>query len=796
MGDDEAMTSTLGTIARTVTRPVRRVRRLMITTDPDRSRLRFALAAIASLVLIAAVLFALAALTGQVVTAAIPGIILGMTSATAVREDRPGPRTVTILLLVPASFASITIASLLSPVMLVADIGFVVVSVLAVFARGFGQRGLAMGMLAFMTYFLAIFIKIQPSQLPAVAAALLIAAILTSGVRLVVRPRHSDRDLQRLLDSLGYRARRVVGVLREGVQAGEFDERLRRSLRSRSASAASTATTVEQALSAAEEPLVDGIDNDELAVRVFDFELTVERLADGVVQMVEVVQRLEPAAESPAESAAQSADQQRDLAAALGRFAADLRRPVSRGRQDPGPTERAPHPIISGADDPGRAGRSVDGRRARLDRILLAAELAWAGVAHRGADALGESGVEGEPANAGDTLSIRAIDARALPGGIEGRVSLDTNAIDDDRDDAGAADDRWAPFRDLWRVAAQVGVAAALAIAAGTALSSTRWFWAVIAAFVVYVGASSRGEILTKGWLRVLGTLGGVVFGVLIAAAVGHNTILAFVLIVVSLFFGFYLSSVSAAFLIFFITTTLALLYGLLGEFSIALLLTRLEETAAGAAIGVGVAYVVFPTRTRDVAREKTTVFLETLSEALEQASTRLTSDQATSAMLAPDEARRLRTALEEVRTSAKPLTQRFLGASDRSGSRRTLQILGACEHHARVLLRLADRSAGIAGTPTLRILFGEASAAVRRNVDTLRAGLDGRVADVVVHPAASLLDEFEDHADTQGSPHRLQLIAASRNLRAIDLAIDNRAAELGARSVPADAAPAASASR
>ncbi|MCU1526294.1 MAG: hypothetical protein JWP75_57 [Frondihabitans sp.] len=743
---------TLATIARAATRPARRVRRVMITTDPDRSRLRFALTTISTLVVVAVVLFTLAAVTGQIVTAAIPGIILGMIASTAVRESRPGPRTLTILLLAPASFASITIAALLSPVMLIADAGFVVVSVLVVFARGFGPRGLALGMLAFMSYFLAIFIRIQPAQLPAVAGALIVAALLTSGIRFLATPRHSDRDLQRLLDSLGYRARRVVGALRDGVQAGGFDERLSRSVRSRASSSASTATAVEHALSAAESSLVDGIENDELAVRVFDFELTVERLTEVVVRVVH--------------EGSATPVQRRELAAGLGRFAAELRRPVQMARQDPWGSDSAALPSGTPADVAAPSGRAAEGRWARLDRILGAAELAWDGVARRGAQGLGESD------------GAAAARAEASPGDLD----LDREP------DPSAPVDRLDAFRDLWRVAVQVGVAAALAIAAGTALSSTRWFWAVIAAFVVYVGTSSRGEILTKGWLRVLGTLGGVVFGVLIAAAVGHNTILALVLIVVSLFFGFYLNSISSAFMIFFLTTMLALLYGLLGEFSIALLLTRLEETAVGAAIGVGVAYVVFPTRTRDVAREKTKVFLETLSGALESATSRLTSETVDDSVPAPDDARQLRTTFDDLRTSAKPLTQRFIGASDRSGSRRTLQILGACEHHGRVLLRLADRSSGIADTPLLRRLLEEASATVRGNIDALRAGLDGRVSDVTVHPAASLLDEFEDNADARASPHRLQLIAASRNLRAIDLAIDNRASELGARSQVAPA--------
>lgn len=47
-----------------------------------------------------------------------------------------------------------------------------------------------------------------------------------------------------------------------------------------------------------------------------------------------------------------------------------------------------------------------------------------------------------------------------------------------------------------------------------------------------------------------------------------------------------------------FITAVLALLYGLLGMYSPALLLLRLEETLAGAAVALVAASVLFPFRT------------------------------------------------------------------------------------------------------------------------------------------------------------------------------------------------------
>lgn len=85
-------------------------------------------------------------------------------------------------------------------------------------------------------------------------------------------------------------------------------------------------------------------------------------------------------------------------------------------------------------------------------------------------------------------------------------------------------------------------------------------------------------------------------------------------LIFVSLFVGFYLMQISYAFMTVGITTMLALLYGLLGQFSIGVLLTRIEETAVGAAIGILAAMVALPTSTRGAVSEKLPAFLAGLA--------------------------------------------------------------------------------------------------------------------------------------------------------------------------------------
>ena len=132
------------------------------------------------------------------------------------------------------------------------------------------------------------------------------------------------------------------------------------------------------------------------------------------------------------------------------------------------------------------------------------------------------------------------------------------------------------------RQAIQVAVAAALAIVVGEAISPSHWYWAVIAAFVIFVGTNSWAETLDKGWQRLLGTVLGVPSGVLVATLVSGNTIASLVMIFVCIFCAFYFMKVTYSLMTFWISTMLALMYGLLGEFTFGLLLLRIEETAVG----------------------------------------------------------------------------------------------------------------------------------------------------------------------------------------------------------------------
>ena len=119
------------------------------------------------------------------------------------------------------------------------------------------------------------------------------------------------------------------------------------------------------------------------------------------------------------------------------------------------------------------------------------------------------------------------------------------------------------------RQALQAGVAVGLSIVVGELVSPARWYWAAVAAFVLFAGTHSRGDILSRGWERTLGTVGGVAAGMGLAALVGARPALAVAALAACLFLALYLVRVSQGLMAFWITAVLALMYGLIGQFSL-----------------------------------------------------------------------------------------------------------------------------------------------------------------------------------------------------------------------------------
>src|SRR6185437_12847846 len=180
---------------------------------------------------------------------------------------------------------------------------------------------------------------------------------------------------------------------------------------------------------------------------------------------------------------------------------------------------------------------------------------------------------------------------------------------------------RLAPYA---RIAIQMGIAVGGAIIAGDALSGRRFYWAVIAAFITFMGANTAGEQLRKSVFRVAGTVIGVIAGAVLAHLVGDVVWLQIVVVMVSLFLGLYLFRINYTLMTIGITVMVSQLYVELDEFSNSLLALRLAETAVGAGVAIVTVLLVLPLHVGRVARVAARQQIEALTDLADRCLDRL----------------------------------------------------------------------------------------------------------------------------------------------------------------------------
>ncbi len=318
------------------------------------------------------------------------------------------------------------------------------------------------------------------------------------------------------------------------------------------------------------------------------------------------------------------------------------------------------------------------------------------------------------------------------------------------------------------RAAIQMTLAVGGAVVAGSALSTQRYYWAVIAAFITFTGANTSGSRSARRQ-AVLGTLIGVVIGSVAVDAVGENTYASIAVILAALFVGIYLMRISYAFLVVGITVTVSQLYLDLGEFSGSLLLLRLAETTIGAAVAIAVVVLVLPLRTHRVVRLALRRHLEAIGMLVRDAGQVLTAG-ASGATIRPG-ARRIDAAYQELLATARPVRRSVFGSLD--------QQTGAILHHASAARHFARNLAlDLRGCGAGPIDDGPVQAAITcmlGSIEVLAAALS-EVPDRPYVRAAALLCRAENaRRDTSG-------VFAQQRLALADLRLlDGSLAELAA---------------
>lgn len=155
------------------------LKRMWVAPDPGRLRLRHAARAVLGIGL--AVTFS--GLVGHSLAAAVAGGLAALLALFTVTDAQVRDQAFTTSLLPVVGFPVLALATALHGHPLARDLAFLAVVCAGVYARRWGPRGHALGIFAFMAFFMAQFLHAVPAQLPELLTAVALSLITSSAVR-------------------------------------------------------------------------------------------------------------------------------------------------------------------------------------------------------------------------------------------------------------------------------------------------------------------------------------------------------------------------------------------------------------------------------------------------------------------------------------------------------------------------------------------------------------------------------------------------------------------------------------
>ncbi|MEU3529600.1 FUSC family protein [Streptomyces sp. NPDC038707] len=726
----------------------------LAASDPGLLRLTAGLRTVTAIALTLAVLAAV----GVPVPHLVAGAMAAMVATFAIREKQPARQALTLALGLPVALASVSLGALLNQHVVAGDLFFVALIFSAVYGRRFGDRGTALGLIGFQVYFLSLFVRATPGVLPALYGVICVAFACSATARFVLLPQTPAGTLDRLRRAFRARLAQLIASQAKLPDAGpEEMEKILEELRDRTARLHETALLIQGRLEdGTPDPAVARL----LQRRVADAEIAAERL--GLLLLT-----------------ARSAERTDTLTLHL-----------------PGA------PVPSGVALPVRDGAAAALRRdLRALRVLMlrpageASGVALAQVRNRLLGYREEENLPdaspavqdvfrglGEAARA--SLGLRlALDgpqdeSADSPATTRSREELDAEdtAIEISEEQAPQTAEPTGLKRPTTRAALQVAVGSSLAIAGGELLSSQRWYWAVLTCWIVFLNTASTGEILVKGYRRLLGTVLGVVAGIGLAGLVGHHTWTAFALVLLFIFAMFYTAPLSYTLMSFFVTAMLGLLYTLLNTYSAQVLVLRIEETALGAACGVFAAAVVLPVHTHRRTDELLVAVLDRLADVTRGAVDQLSGGAGGDLV---ERARELDQALADLRAATQPLTHPITPLRSRRDSvRYVVALLETCAYHGRSLAATAEllpTHPSIAADPRLRGACGR----IVHNIEAIAAHVADPRATEEIESGPSIASMLEP--GTLRTPRYGRVTdRVLRHLQRLDEAVSGLARPLG----------------
>ena len=649
---------------------VRDARDRLIASDPGWSRLRLGIRALVAVATTALLMTGVATLLR--VPPSLPvllGAVVAMPMSTGIRESRRRTIAQTALVAPVMAVVGIALGVLTAEQQLLGLVTFVVVSFAAVWVRRFGPRWFTLGFLLWQGFFFALFLRPPLSSLPLLLSAVVVSCLWVGALLLTVLYDNPEAKLRRIVSTLRARARSAIAAALDVLDDPEEAKKVR-AMHRNLIQLREVALLLDGQL-ADSRAIPDGVSAVRMRRWTVDVEIGMDEVCGATLSIAGRRSSLDP-----------------DTLRAIRRVLDTL------GWADHLAALRAVNELEALGHCHVPAVKRLTGAAMFLLDVINswdAGELgAQHGELHRpstdsDSDGSADSGSGGtvidqqnpDPLDEDDDFETVVT---LISGNLPGTAALAEKSIGRENPR------RLSPsrMRLTTRQAIQAGVAAGLAILVGEAISSQRFYWAVIAAFIGFAGTATSGETLSKGTGRIAGTLTGLAAAVWLANVTNGHPAAAVALILLCIFFAFFLQPVFYTGMIFFITVLLGQLYTLLGTFSDELLALRLAETAAGAAIGILVSLLVLPAHSRATLREARKAFLADLADLLDGCGQSLTGHQPDRDLLARTV--QLDASGRQIVRTRKAVTVGRLFGVDRTVVRHRISLLGTCGAAARAL--------------------------------------------------------------------------------------------------------------
>ena len=691
----------------------------LAASDPGLVRLRTSAQAVLAAGFATALLTLLARSMHQNPMLALIGIVVPMMSSIAVQDPTPAQQKATMMLVPLVASAAVLLGSSVARNVWLGSALFLLTIFAALEAKRYGPRGAALGTIAYLSYFFSMFMAVPFAKAPWLVMFIFAGCAIAFAVRFWLVPERPEAMLRSQLNAFRARISALLYELSQEIADGgrkTMRHRIRSSLSGLNDISLQIESQLERCAKGSGAPKnkgegeggISSAEND-LRSRVLECEIAAEALSVDI------------RAANDERNGGQQGEAER-----LSLLLQSLREAVRNG---------APFDLAAFEETAVGA------------RLPLSAEQYWR-LCRAAKTLTAEPAWRARPAGMSDDP------VEAKPVRNTGSTSADEHG---GQQESGARRGKQRGLHANTRQALKATVAASGAMLAGHAISNSRWYWAVIAAFVVFTRAVTLGQALSRAWQRVLGTVAGVGLGLGLAELTYGSELLELGLLFTFIAAAFYLFRASYSAFVLLLTTMLAMLYELTGRYSAGLLYVRLEETLAGAAIAVVSAAVVLPLRTSTDADRKSAALLREAAGLL-----RSVFEEAN--RTAPQDAvRDLDRSLQALRQLLLSVTGGNFPAP-KAARRRLLHRLSVLVYCIRHLYTLAAAHPPGAGS---RRAFQGAADMLARNMETLAAVLEAENGE---RPAAADWEEVRLPFEYPRGRKEREACAADTGLISADL--------------------------